>query len=183
MKKIMAAADIHGSLYWAKKVVGEFNASGADVLVLLGDIYNHGPRNPLPRDYDPMKVAELLNFASDRLIVIQGNCDSEVDCMISDFDFFRENVLFAFGRRLFFTHGHVHNKNDMPCLSKGDAVFYGHFHINEICDVDGVTAVNVGSCALPKDGKNSYCVIDGGGITLKTFDNEILAQHKFKIMK
>ena len=49
--KLMFASDIHGSAYWAKKVLERFEEEQADYLVLLGDLLYHGPRNPLPQDY------------------------------------------------------------------------------------------------------------------------------------
>ena len=85
--KYFVATDIHGSYYWAKKVVEKFNDSGADKLVLLGDLYYHGPRNPLPEEYAPMKTAELFNGISDKIIAIRGNCDAEIDETISKFSF------------------------------------------------------------------------------------------------
>ena len=81
--RLMIASDIHGSKYYAEKIIERFNAEKADKLVLLGDIYYHGPRNPLPKDYAPMEVSKLLNAIKEKLIVIKGNCDSEVDQMIS----------------------------------------------------------------------------------------------------
>lgn len=177
--KIFVATDLHGSAYFAQKAVEQFESLHADVFVLLGDIYNHGPRNPFPKDYAPLQVAEILSDVADKLIVVKGNCDSEVDQMISPFTFVGDNVIAAFGRRLFFTHGHVYNKDNLPHLTCGDVLIYGHFHKNEITENDGVICVNVGSAALPKDGKNSYCMIDDGGITLATFDGDVIARKRF----
>lgn len=177
--KIFVATDLHGSVYWAQKAIEQFQLCNADAMVLLGDVYNHGPRNPFPKDYAPMRVAEILGGVSSKLVVIKGNCDSEVDQMISPFTFVNDNVLFAFGRRLFFTHGHVYNKDNLPCLTRGDVLLYGHFHVNEIVDRDGVTCVNVGSAALPKDGNNSYCLMNDDGIQLLTFDGRVVASTKF----
>ncbi|MCM1289703.1 MAG: phosphodiesterase [Corallococcus sp.] len=177
--KIFVATDLHGSVYWTQQVIEQFKLSKSDVLVLLGDIYNHGPRNPFPDDYAPMQVAEALSTVSDKLVVIKGNCDSEVDQMISPFTFLRDNVFFAFGRRLFFTHGHVYNKRSLPVLKSGDVLFYGHFHQNEIAEIDGVICVNVGSAALPKDGKHSFCLIDESGVTLSDFDGRLIASKPF----
>ena len=59
--KFLIASDIHGSAYYTKEVLRLFESEKADKLILLGDIYNHGPRNVLPKDYAPMQVAELLN--------------------------------------------------------------------------------------------------------------------------
>lgn len=176
--KLFVATDLHGSAYWTECVVNKFKQSGADTLVLLGDIYNHGPRNPFPQDYAPMKAAALLNGIADKVIAVQGNCDSEVDAMISDFSFVKHNVIPVCGRKLFFTHGHVYNKSNLPRLNSGDVLFYGHFHINEMTDVDGVLCVNVSSAALPKD-TSAYCIVDRNGVTTYDFDDNILLQHIF----
>ena len=120
--KLFVATDIHGSAYYAERVVEKFKQSGADLLVLLGDVYNHGPRNPFPKDYAPMRVAELLNSVSSKVLAIQGNCDSEVDSMISDFTFVKNNVLPLGNRKLFLTHGHVYNKDNLPALACGDVI-------------------------------------------------------------
>ncbi len=181
--KYFVATDLHGSAFWAQKVVQSFHSSGADVLVLLGDIYNHGPRNPFPTEYAPMQVAETLSSVADRLIVVRGNCDGEVDQMISNFDFVSEaSVFFKNGenlRRVFFTHGHVHNKNALPHLKEGDLLVYGHFHKNEICNVNGVVCVNVGSCALPKQDVPAFCIIDETSVCIVDFDGKTLLSQQF----
>ena len=58
--KILIASDIHGSAYYMQKVKERFVAEKADKLLLLGDIYNHGPRNPFPKDYAPQEVAAII---------------------------------------------------------------------------------------------------------------------------
>lgn len=47
------ASDIHGSYYWADKMMDRFADSGAKRMICLGDILYHEPRNDLPRDYEP----------------------------------------------------------------------------------------------------------------------------------
>ena len=59
--KLMFASDIHGSLPATERVLELFAQSGAQWLVILGDVLNHGPRNALPEGYAPAKVAERLN--------------------------------------------------------------------------------------------------------------------------
>ena len=93
--KILIASDIHGSAYYLKKVLEKFKEEKADKIVLLGDIYNHGPRNSLPKDYAPMQVADMLNQINKDLTVIKGNCDSTVDTMISQFDFVESAVIIS----------------------------------------------------------------------------------------
>ena len=71
--KFLIASDLHGSAYYAQKIVDVFHAEKADKLIFLGDIYNHGPRNQLPKEYDPMKVAGILNGEKQNLIVIKDD--------------------------------------------------------------------------------------------------------------
>ena len=47
--KYLIASDVHGSYYYAKKIIDLFNQEKADKILLLGDILYHGPRNDLPR--------------------------------------------------------------------------------------------------------------------------------------
>ncbi len=165
--KYLIASDVHGSAYYMQKIIDLFNIEKADKLILLGDIYNHGPRNPLPQDYAPMKVSEMLNQMVDKLIVVKGNCDSQVDTMISSFDFVENAVIDCQNKSVFLTHGHVYNKDSKP-KTKFDAVIYGHFHTCFIEKIDGTAYVNTGSVSLPKnDTPCSYVMLENQTITLK----------------
>ena len=173
--KYLIASDLHGSAYYAEKLVDRIKAENADKCVLLGDVFNHGPRNPLPKNYNPMRVAEILNGIKENLIVIKGNCDSEVDTMISEFDFIDSAVLESNGKTLFLTHGHVFNKDKLP-KTNFDAVVYGHFHTGFIERQGKVIVANAGSLSLPKnDTPNSYLVLDGGALTLKDIEGNIIS--------
>ena len=57
----------------------------ADRLLLLGDILYHGPRNDLPKDYNPKEVIALLNQHKQDILCVRGNCDTEVDQMVLEF--------------------------------------------------------------------------------------------------
>ena len=174
--KYLIASDLHGSAYYAEKIVENFKTEKADKLILLGDIYNHGPRNPLPKDYAPMKVSEILNAINKDLIVIKGNCDSVVDTMISNFDFLDSAVITSGEKTVFLTHGHVYNKEKMPKTSFS-AIIYGHFHTCFIEQENGVTIANAGSLSLPKQQTpNSYMILEDGKLTLKTIDKNILKE-------
>ena len=59
--KLLIASDLHGSEYFLKKLVEAFEKEKADKILFLGDILYHGPRNDLPKDYNPKKVIEILN--------------------------------------------------------------------------------------------------------------------------
>lgn len=168
--KILIASDLHGSAFYAEQLVKRFNEENAELLLLLGDIYNHGPRNPLPQDYAPMQVAEILNSVKNRLIVVKGNCDSQVDTLISEFDFIEDICIMSGDKKIFCTHGHVYNKDRLP-KTRFDAIVYGHFHTGFIERKDNLIVANTGSVSLPKNGTpNSYIILDDDLLTLKTVD-------------
>ena len=54
--KLMFASDIHGSLPATERVLELFEQNGADWLILLGDLLNHGPRNALPAGISPLRL-------------------------------------------------------------------------------------------------------------------------------
>lgn len=176
--KYLIASDIHGSALYAGQLVARFSEEKAEKLILLGDIYNHGPRNPLPDGYDPLGVAAILNKMTDKLLVLKGNCDSDVDTMISDFDFVAEAVVVESGKEVLLQHG------DRWCIDKlpkncGDAFVYGHYHTGFIREKDGIVVANCGSVSLPKDGTpRSYLVLEDGAFTLKDLDGKVLSYKK-----
>ena len=172
--KFLIASDIHGSFFFAKKVVEIMEKEKADTLILLGDIYNHGPRNPFPTEYNPGEVATLLNSIKDKLIVVKGNCDSEVDKMISEFDFFENTIVVSGDKKVFFTHGHVYNKDNLP-KTKFDAIVYGHFHTGLIERQGEVVVAYAGAVSLPKNNTpSSYMILEDGVLTLKNIEGETI---------
>ena len=171
--KYMVASDLHGSAFYARKLAERFAAEGADLLVLLGDIYNHGPRNPLPEEYAPMRVAQVLNGLADRLLVVKGNCDSDVDTLISDFEFVSEAVLVSAGKRVFLQHGDRFSIDKLP-KNCGDGFFYGHYHTSFIRRAGGVLVANPGSVSLPKEGTlRGYLLLEDGKVTLKDLEGSV----------
>ena len=174
--KTFIGSDVHGSEANLLRFLGEVDkatASGEDAkIVLLGDIYNHGPRNPFPEGYAPMKVAELLNGVKDRISVVKGNCDSEVDQMISEFEIGPDFSIDLNGHTVYFTHGHKCNADLPPKGAKaGDIVFYGHFHRASLTEKDGVRYVCVGALGLSPAGvERSYAVIDDNEVVIKALE-------------
>ena len=112
--KLMIASDLHGSSVWTKKLIDKFNEENCDNLLLLGDLLYHGPRNALPNEYDTMETAKLLNSIKDKIIAVRGNCDSEVDEMVLEFDIKERNMmLYIDGVQFFATHGHIYNETNL----------------------------------------------------------------------
>lgn len=90
--KLMFASDIHGSFYYAEKTVNAYKEEKAQKLILLGDLLYHGPRNDLPKDYNPKAVIALLNGIKEEILAVRGNCEAEVDQMVLDFPV-RQNIV------------------------------------------------------------------------------------------
>lgn len=104
--KIIIASDIHGSAYWTKQLVNAVEMQAPDKIVLLGDLLYHGPRNDLPKEYDPKQVIPMLNdlAKTGKVIAVRGNCDAEVDQMVLDFPCMADyaQMVDDQGRTLFF---------------------------------------------------------------------------------
>ncbi len=180
--KIMFISDIHGSKKYASLGLEKFKEEGATHLVLLGDLMYHGPRNPLPEDYDPKEVAELLNHYKDKIIAIRGNCDSEVDQMLLEFPIMADYTeIMLENYKIFATHGHIYNRENMPLLNKGDVFIHGHIHLPVTEIYDEVYYLNPGSITLPKENnRNSYGILVNNTFTIKDLDGNVIKSIKIQ---
>lgn len=162
---MMIASDIHGSIGACRKIIEKFGSSGADKLLILGDILYHGPRNDLPADYAPKEVAALLNSHKEDILAVRGNCDTEVDQMVLEFPIMAEYIYIMSGdTAVLATHGHHMNPdNPPPFLPEGAILVCGHTHV--ACDEDhgAFRYMNPGSPSIPKAGsKPSYIMLEDG---------------------
>lgn len=153
--KWMIASDLHGSAYYCNLMLKAYDTQKAQGLILLGDLLYHGPRNDLPRDYDPKQVLAMLNAFSQRpdvrLLCVRGNCDAEVDQMVLNFPILATYALLAAGSRLvFLTHGHLLGEQNLPKLHQGDIFLQGHTHIPTCTLNPDIYCLNPGSVAIPK---------------------------------
>lgn len=178
--KYMIASDIHGSAYYCRKMMEALEKEGADRLILLGDLLYHGPRNDLPREYNPKEVIAMLNAQKEVLYNVRGNCDAEVDQMVLEFPVLADYGFFEInGRTIYCSHGHIYNESHLPPLKKGDIFLHGHTHVLQAKEVDGITILNPGSVSIPKEGNPpTYAVLEGNLFTVKTFDEEIIKEYR-----
>ncbi len=172
--KLLIISDIHGSSYYAEKILEIDKRESPDKIVLLGDLYYHGPRNDLTKEYLPMAVADILNSLKDRILAVKGNCDAEVDQMISNFKLENNIIMDVNGFRVFFTHGQKYNIDKLP-KKEIDMLIYGHLHTGFIKKKDGIIFANAGSISLPKNNtKNSYLILDEKQLVLKDVKGNII---------
>lgn len=147
-------------------------------IVLCGDLMYHGPRNPLPKHYDPAQVAEILNKYKSVIHACRGNCDSEVDQMLLDFPMMDDYCEFQWhNTSCIATHGHLDHVN----LENHRWIFSGHTH-EPLCQIKGESFfVNPGSISLPK-GKyavGTYAVIEDFRVELRSMDHELLESYEW----
>lgn len=174
--KILFASDLHGSYPNALKVIERLNETKSDLLVLLGDLLYHGPRNPLPEGYDCRKVADLLNQYKEKIICVRGNCEAEVDQMLLAFPCLMDySLIYADGHRFFITHGHLFNEQNLPPLQPNDIFVQGHDHIPVLKKHSDIYMMNPNSASLPKQGVKGYAIYENHNLTLYALDtNEII---------
>ena len=172
--KLMIASDIHGSAHFCEQLVERFHAENPTKLVILGDVLYHGPRNPLPAEYNPQKVAALLNTIAPHIIWVKGNCDADIDQMLLQFPVVESATLFVDGKTIFASHGHVHSKQTPPALANGDVLINGHFHVPaaEIFGNNNLY-INCGSVSIPKEqSPHSYLVLENNTFTWKDLQGQ-----------
>lgn len=175
--KWMVASDIHGSAYYCREMLKAFDKEKADRLLLLGDILYHGPRNDLPKEYNPKQVIELLNERKQDILCVRGNCDTEVDQMVLQFPIMAEYALLCVGNQIVYaTHGHKFGETDPPLLHQGDILLCGHTHVPKCVHYDSYTYMNPGSVSIPKEGSwHGYMLMDEKGCIWKAFEKNSAA--------
>ena len=169
--KLVIASDLHGSAAACRMLLDRAAAEGPDRLVLLGDLLYHGPRNDLPRGYDPKGVTQLLAGMKEELLCVRGNCEAEVDQMVLPFPVMADYAaLWLDGPMAFVTHGHLYNEGALPALGRGDLLIHGHTHVPTIRwhQEEGYTYLNPGSVSIPKeDSPNSYMICQDGYFSIR----------------
>ena len=158
--KIMIASDIHGSAYYLGKLLECMKKEKPEKLLILGDVLYHGPRNDLPKGYEPKKVITMLNEIKDKILCVRGNCDTEVDQMVLSFPVLAEYGFVSAGEKaIYMSHGH-NIPDSIKCL--GNVILSGHTHV-PVCVLEkDYTQLNPGSVSIPKENSpHSYMTFDG----------------------
>jgi hypothetical protein len=179
--KLIFFSDLHGSEHYTKKAMNIYENEQGDVMILLGDLLYHGPRNPLPEGYNPKGVIQLLNEQKDKIIAVRGNCDSEVDQMVLEFPMLSDYAIILQEKtKIFITHGHLWNEDNLPPLKAKDVLIHGHTHIPVTKKENDKFILNPGSMSLPKnDYPPTYGVIENGSFHVKTIEGKIIKEIKF----
>ncbi len=167
-------SDTHGSasaVSAALALLGE-----AELLVHVGDVLYHGPRNPLPEGYAPSEAARRLQAAPAPLWIARGNCDADVDALVLDAPFAPSLLLWWRGIRILVEHGESFSAFRRRAMrSRVHLAISGHTHVASVVREEGVVFLNPGSAALPK-GRDPASVarVYPDSLVLMTLSGEIL---------
>ncbi|WP_349408061.1 metallophosphoesterase [Pseudalkalibacillus sp. SCS-8] len=142
--RILVVSDSHG-LTSELKEIQELHRNQVDVMVHCGD-------SELPSDHE-----HLSAFHN-----VQGNMDLGHD------EFLNEALIEEQGYRIFVTHGHLYNvkMSYMNLAYKAeeygaDFVFFGHSHVAESFEKNGIVFVNPGSIRLPRGRmEKTYAIVE-----------------------
>jgi len=169
----MFISDIHGIKTNLPIIKEKFEKLKCDKLVVLGDLYYIGPRNKMKEGYDILAVQEFLESFKEKLICLRGNCDSDVDILVSNFPIINELGLISVDNKdLYLTHGHIYNENNWN--HKNSILIFGHYHTPFIKEMDSNRYINPGSISLPKSDNPSYLIYDNNKFTIyDIYDNEL----------
>ena len=180
--KWLIASDIHGSALYCEKLLKAFEREKADRILLLGDILYHGPRNDLPKGYNPKQVIEMLNGVSESILCVRGNCDTEVDQMVLKFPVLADYAIIDIGENIIYAaHGHIFNKDNLPPMKKGDILLHGHTHVSVCESFEDFVYINPGSVSIPKeDSERSYIIFSDNTFSWKNLDGKLYKEFKTK---
>lgn len=161
--KIGVISDTHGCVQTWRHVF-ETYLHDADLIIHAGDVLYHGPRNTIPGEYDPKQLASELNACKVPIVIVQGNCDAEVDGMVLNIPITKNSVIYFNGLRIFVQHGHDLQADKLAELAQRyrlDVLITGHTHIPELRRIDNTIIVNPGSPGMSKreDGRGTIGVI------------------------
>ncbi len=178
--KLFIASDIHGSAYYCKKMIDEFKRQNCQKILLLGDILYHGPRNDLPKEYNPKAVIEMLNALKSSILCVRGNCDTEVDQMVLNFPVLADYAVIYDGNTMIYaTHGHNYNEGKLPPLSDGDILLHGHTHVPVCTEHENYVYINPGSVSIPKENSHhGYMIYENGTFTWYDLEGNTIKNYK-----
>lgn len=160
---ILAVSDSHGRPEILKTILKRFS-SQADALAFLGD--GCADLVHILNNLDSNK--DLQTSLPPVIAMVHGNGDESV----FDVDFYPSEDLnvrtlkapaaitfFAAGKNVLVTHGHMFGVyygtaglENHAKKSESKIILYGHSHVADISENNGITFINPGSCSLPRQG-------------------------------
>ena len=144
--KIGIVSDTHGALEPTRSIFSFFEKEGVELIIHVGDVLYHGPRNPIPPSYNPAELARFLSNFNGNLILIKGNCDSDVDEMVLGETLPPFFALYV--NELSIIASHI---RENMVVKRYNLYIFGHTHIPTFEKKENFLFLNPGSPSLPKE--------------------------------
>jgi len=153
--KYLVFSDLHGSMRGLRYLQDAVKREKPDLLLCLGDIlYGAG-------DQDATKCAKGLKEIGVPILAVRGNCDYREDENLLGFELPDMRSLSRGMHEI-----HLNHRPINLSLPAGDFLIHGHTHYKYVYKEGGVTRMNPGSIALPRDDCPSYAIMDESVIEL-----------------
>ena len=163
MKRLIAS-DLHGSAVFCRQLLALYRETGAQQLVLLGDLAYSGSYDPR-YEYDPQNVIDQLNAIAPDILWVEGNCDYGVGALRPRFPGSPKYLLQEWeGRTVFLTHGHRYGPQNPPPRGMAEILLSGHTHVPAWGRVEDLFCANPGSVSLPRSRSDHSCLLYEDGI-------------------
>ncbi len=163
--RIGVVADTHGGFTSWKRIIEDIFRD-VDLILHGGDVLYHGARNPLPEGYDTIALTKAINGSRIPILIVKGNCDSEVDQMVLDIPIQSPYIIFQDeGLKIFLKHWHPGGSEELikeAKTAKANLLITAHTHIPEISSIEDLMVLNPGSPSLPKEGAPTVAKIEKG---------------------
>ncbi len=174
--KIGIISDTHGDLVGWRKVMEEIFPD-VDMIIHAGDLFNYGPRNPMPEGFAPGELVQEMNGLEIPVVAVRGNCDSDVDESVVNFPVQSPFALVQLGSlRIVVNHGDKLSDEDKVNLAKrwhANIFISGHTHRPKLAREGDVVFLNPGSPSLPKENPTVALVEETDGeVEIKIIDVE-----------
>lgn len=171
--KLGFISDTHGGLEDTLQALE--GLKDAKQICHIGDVLYHGPRNDLPKNYQPKELANVLKERKD-IVFVRGNCDADVDEMVLEHDLSIKSRVVPFDDyRFYLVHGYEETEEERIQQAKEHGchvVVSGHTHVKVLEKRDGIVVLNPGSTTIPKDDSRSYAYYEKGEIILWDMDRQ-----------
>ncbi|MCK9265891.1 phosphodiesterase [bacterium] len=170
--KISVISDTHGSVAgWEE---ANFITSSSDLIIHCGDILNRG-KNPSPEQYYPEELADIINNLEKQVLLITGNCDSEIDTKMINIPLSYPFLFCVIENiRILATHGHLFSEEEILLLAKKwkiDIMITGHTHQWKLEKHSDCVWINPGSPSIPR-GEPSVALVDTPKRIIQIFNTQ-----------
>lgn len=174
--KIGVMSDTHGDLAGWRKVMEEI-FTDVDIIIHAGDLFNYGPRNPVPAGFAPGELVQEMNSLEIPLVAVKGNCDSDVDDSVVNFPLQAPFALVQLGSlRIVVNHGDKMSDEEKVNLAKrwqANIFISGHTHRPKLAREGDIVFLNPGSPSLPKENPTVALIEETDGeVEIKIIDVE-----------